>query len=764
MKKYINILFAATVAALTMLSCQPKEEPYEAGPKEADNCYGVYFPTQDASGSHVYNPTQDKSMEITLKRTNTKGAITVPMTKVFSEDGVFTATDANFADGQDETTFTVRFDKAEEGVEYKASFVIEDNNYASIYNSGAIALDFSVLCVDMQYFLNPVTKEKAVFTFTQKHWGETAWAYIKFYEVNGIRTCFTETFDHEYKGEHYEAPGFFGTAEDVGGDGEISFIWYTNDKNGDGYPFVEVPVFNYYVNSNYPDYVVQGFDYYYYWTVVNPQDALSGMSWLEFAKKYNDSYPLSYYDNNGGFHIYIKTYYMLGLGGWTQDEYDLIGLADGFTRVDYSLSLESDYSVEGITPIYVEAGIDVESLKYAVYEGELNSAQLASKVEAISKGTEEGIKSFSDFVVDEEEAVKYATMAVELEKTGNYTLVAVAFDAEGKPQNDANIAFRYISAEDTDEYAVDIMVGAENVPERYVDYDDISAFGYYIVGNGITDAHAAIITTAKYNDDPEYYNAAIKADTESALSAEELALVNAEGGFYAIAAGLAPLTSYTLLVWATNGDLETVVTAEHTTDGLPLEYITTGTYTYDGWWSGADDEQKLYQDPNYENTYVLTNWGGGVDFKFTMDSKGEIHIPTFYIGANHSSYGPVYYVDPFDWYTDEALAEDPEKAMHSYYDKETGAYNFHFVLAVSAGSFGHFWESFVPASESTQNAAPKMASSKVSLKEKNPGKAFVNFLRIPAERDPQPIKAKVTVSHNKREKVSGRNQVEFSAR
>ena len=43
MKKYINILFAATVAALTMLSCQPKEEPYEAGPKEADNCYGVYF-------------------------------------------------------------------------------------------------------------------------------------------------------------------------------------------------------------------------------------------------------------------------------------------------------------------------------------------------------------------------------------------------------------------------------------------------------------------------------------------------------------------------------------------------------------------------------------------------------------------------------------------------------------------------------------------------------------------------------------------------
>lgn len=102
------------------------------------------------------------------------------------------------------------------------------------------------------------------------------------------------------------------------------------------------------------------------------------MSWLDFAKKYNDSYPLSYYDNNGGFHIYIKTYYMLGLGGWTQDAYDIIGLADGFTRVDYSLSLASDYSDEGVTPIYVEAGIDVESLKYAVCVGAKRSHRKSS--------------------------------------------------------------------------------------------------------------------------------------------------------------------------------------------------------------------------------------------------------------------------------------------------------------------------------------------------------------------------------------------------
>jgi hypothetical protein len=75
---------------------------------------------------------------------------------------------------------------------------------------------------------------------------------------------------------------------------------------------------------------------------------------------------------------------MYGVGGWTEDAIDIVGEGEGFVRTDYSLTLDTDFSSDGVTPVYVEAGADVTSLKYAVYEGELNSAQLAAKQEAIA--------------------------------------------------------------------------------------------------------------------------------------------------------------------------------------------------------------------------------------------------------------------------------------------------------------------------------------------------------------------------------------------
>ena len=153
MKKiaYIISLFAAAV--FTVVSCEKEAEQHQKGPAEAAGCYGVFFPSQAASGSHVYNPIQDPSLDIIVKRTNTNGAITVPVKATFSEDGVFTMNDLYFADGQDETILTVRFDNAQEGTNYKASITVEDTNYASMYNSNPISLDFDVMRVEMKYLL-----------------------------------------------------------------------------------------------------------------------------------------------------------------------------------------------------------------------------------------------------------------------------------------------------------------------------------------------------------------------------------------------------------------------------------------------------------------------------------------------------------------------------------------------------------------------------------------------------------------------------------
>ena len=103
MKKYINIILASAIGALTVLSCAQKETPYEPGAADPSDCYGVFFPSQDAMGSHTYDPTMEKAVSITVSRTNTNGAITVPFTTPVSEEGVFNFGTINFADGQSET-------------------------------------------------------------------------------------------------------------------------------------------------------------------------------------------------------------------------------------------------------------------------------------------------------------------------------------------------------------------------------------------------------------------------------------------------------------------------------------------------------------------------------------------------------------------------------------------------------------------------------------------------------------------------------------
>lgn len=759
MKKIINIISLVAVAAFTLISCQKQVEPHQPGPAEVSGCYGVYFPTQAASGSHVYSPTQDPSIEITLARTNTSGAITVPVKTTVSQDGIFTVGAATFADGQEETTFTVRFDSAEEGTTYSASFEIDDNQYASMYNSSPIALDFSVMRVEMKDFLNPVTKEPAIITLNEGWWGEVHQAKMKYYEVDGVRTC--EIYS-------IEDGGIWGDVVNA----SLKFNWYTKNNNEAGKNFLEVP--KQYFGFDYSDWAskpesaavnpIYVYDYYWYWIErgYSPEELDGG--WLGFAVTEGASdgsggYPVGYYDGNGGFYFTLR-YYIPGLGGFSTDPYEFVAIAEGFTRVDYSLELEADYTVEGITPISVEAGVDVAALRYAVYEGELTATQIANKTEAIISGADPS-EIFSDFEYDEEEEKLYAVFGVAPETTGVYTLVGVAYDEGANPQTSAAVTFKHIAGSDTEEYAVDIKVGTEAVPARYGDYDESSSFAFYVTGSDITEAHITYVETSKYVKDVEAYNATVKAG--AAVSDDVLAQINQAGGFYGVIDKLTALTSYTVLVWATNGDSDTIATAEWTTSGLPNEFIAVGTYTYASWWEGEDDEQELYLNPNFKDTYVLPNWGGGVDFSFTMDANGTIYIPTFYIGDNHSSYGPVYYVDPYDYYTEAGMEDDPTRAVHSFYDAEANEYNFHFVLAVSAGSFGHFWESYKPAAGESPASAVAAALNKALKSSKLESSAPTKF-QVPAQwksfpREIKPVDVKVSVSYERVKSQDKQNRV-----
>ena len=650
MKKFINIISLVAVAALTAISCQKVEEQHEPGPQEAAGCYGVYFPVQTASGSHIFSPVEDKCIEITLARTNTSGTITVPVKGTFSEDGVFTVSDAVFADGQSETSFFVRFDNAVEGTKYNASFVIEDNNYASLYNANPIGLDFDVMCVQMQDFLNPVTGEPAIFTLTEGWWGEVHMARMEFYEVNGVRY------------------GTFISIEDGGIWGDtvnatLKFNWYTKNNNEAGNNFVEVP--KQYFGFDYSDWTskpegeavnpIYVYDYYHYWIErgYSPSD-LDG-SWLGFAVAEGASdgsggYPVGYYDGNGGFFLNLR-YYIPGLGGFSPPTYDFVAIADGFVRVDYKFyDIESDYSAGSGTPIYVEVGVDVAKIQYAAYEGELTATQVENKVAAIVAGTDPSITR-EKFSVNAN-GHKEAQFEVSPEKTGSYTLVVVAFDEAGNAQSSNSVFFTYVTKEDYGQYSVDLEVFTEPVPARYgSDFNEYNSFAFSIRGSNLTEAHVMIVEgelQTKHLDAVKYNTAPV--------SATVLASINALGGYFDVLDGLDPGTEYTVLVWATNGMTDMIDFESWTTTESPEVWnaIGNGFYTDDfftTFWQvqpqtmevqmeqSQDDPTRYRMIYPYDAKYPYNeegDWDASKDYNivFTVADADHVYITPQPIGVN----------------------------------------------------------------------------------------------------------------------------------
>ena len=614
MKKIFYFLSLAAALTFTLVSCQKEITPHQPGEPDADNCYGVYFPAQDASGSHVYNPTQEKVIDITVARTNAKGAIEVPIKESYSEDGIFSASPIKFADGQKETTFQVRFDKAKEGVDYKASFVIDDKNYASLYNSNPIGLDFSVMCVEMKDFMTEDGSAKAMLTFSDDvFWGEVHDdVYLQYYEVDGIRYC-------ETTGGKLLSPldgGSTGIGP-WGTDVQLKFKWYTKVQmtvGEESYDFIEVePQYHGWDNANRNSEVWFA-DYYNYYQA-NASTPYDGDA-IKFFTNNGESYPPCYYDGHGGF-VFNLAYYMPTSGGYWYG-FNLnapVAVADGYLRVDYKLKAESDYSTDGYSPISIEAGIDVASIKYAVYEGELTPTQLGNKVAAIADGTDPSTK-FDEFELDEEEGIKYATLLLNPETSGIYTFVAVAYDKSNKAQNSVGVVFKHIAEGDIDENKVEVNVFTEDTPARYTTYNAYDSFAYCIMGSNLVDVRVGLYTYETYQkyglsvlcDDVKY-------DEEKSVSEAILEEINSDGGYYTVIGGLKPSTTYIILVWATNGSLDDFVVDIYTTDKLPYVWNSLGKGTLtDGFSVELFGRPEItvacdvYEEANTPGLYMITGY------------------------------------------------------------------------------------------------------------------------------------------------------------
>ncbi len=751
MKKFLHTLFALSIVAAFAVSCQ--EEEYQPGEAEVDGCYGVYFPNQEESGYHVYDPTADAVVTLKAVRTNTSGNITVPLTVTASEEGIFEVGTLEFVDGQSESEVTITFDKAVIGTTYSLSLGVDDELYASKYKEGATYIDFSVLRVTWLDFYEPGTETPAVFTFYEGWWDEVHTGTMQYYEVDNVRYC-TVTCNEG------ETAGIWGDTQNV----TFDFIWYTTLKDGDN-DMVEVQKqyfgFDYLDWSSKPEsqatYPVYFYDQYNYWEVERGSTSMG--SFLAWYNYYGGNYPVCYYDGNGGFFFNLRYYIPSLSGGFSSDAYECYALVSGFTRVDYSLALEAGYCSDGVVPVYVEAGADVATVKYACYEGSLTATAIESKATSIADGSETAASSFTDF--------ENGGFGVTLETSGTYTLVAVALDGTDVAQGSASVAFEYVTAADaaTDDYAVDIHLGIEDMSARYADagYTDVNSIAYYIYGSDLTDVHMALVTTANYEANAAAYASAIQSSSY-AVDASTLEEINSTGGYADFYTGLSANTSYTLIVWATNGKLDTVVTESRTTEGLPLELLGTGDYGYTQYFSGTDAGLSYYLNPNYENTYVISEWGYGVDFSFTYNSTtGEVNVPLQSTGYTHSTYGTLYVVEAATYFANSASISVTQK---SSYDATSQKFTFYVVYVVSAGYFGTGGEETftINTSEGTTTAASVMSLGEPNLQDFHPnaGKLIIPGSEVDYERDPQAVKLTVTEVTAPREKISPKErELEF---
>lgn len=625
MKKFINILLAAAVTALAVVSCQ-KEEQVKPGTPDPEGCYGVYFPVQETSGSHIYSPDMDRSVTITVARTNTSGAITVPFTVVSEDKDVFQFGDIEFADGQDETELDVTFDDIEEGKTCSFSVQLNDDNaYVSHYNSGAIAFDFSVLCVEMVDFMTEDGSKKAMLTFSDDvFWGEVHDdVYLQYYEVNGIRYCTTTGGKLVSPADGSDGEGPWGT------DVQMSFLWHTDvqlEVNGVKYDFIEVlPQYHGWFNSTRNSEVWYA-DYYNYYQN-NASTPYNGDA-IKFYTNNGESYPPCYYDGHGGF-IFNLAYYMPTSGGYWYG-FNLnspVAIAEGYLRVDYSLEVDADYPDKGITPILFTVGADVAKVDYAIYEGSLNSVQVQARVDAISAGKEENVVTVSEFTFDEDAEIYYAMFGVSPETTGEYTLVAVSFNktteeiTDSVAQEAQSLSFYHVAAADDEKLDVKVSVFTEDTPARYKELHNYDSFAY-CVSNADTlelkEVHIAIYkedAVKKYGIDVIVEDAKYDDKGGYKVSDDVLAEINADGGYYTLATKMDAKTTYYVVVWATNGSKDGYAVATYTTEKLPYVWNSLGKGTLTDGFLMSDWEEDdvtvacdVYEEDKTPGLYMITGF------------------------------------------------------------------------------------------------------------------------------------------------------------
>ena len=522
--KMINKTLAylsALAVSLIAVSCV-SELTAEVGAPDNENCYGIYFPSQEGTGDHQVGPDDPKTFTFKVRRTNTRGRLEVPVTIDASHDGVFTATEIVFEEDAPTAELTVHFPTIKLGEKYECTILVEGDEYVSSYSQNASHLSFSVTCVKW----NKLVGEN----------GETTGKWR-----DGV---FAEWFNLAY-------PNL-----------EQSVVIYERDDLPGYYRIYDV------YNSTYMSNMFQldasSVCLEKHWTYIDATDPEK--VWIPTFKtgivmnaEYGEMSIASYVVENEEFDPSISSIYgkledgiitfpasalqlhFALLGWYPSNSYGLHRIIlPGYREMEHDIDLSVGITNEnGVLPVEVKIGQDVAKLMLHTLEGTVSGSAAASLAEDLAAGRVEP---------NLDEMTGSGNLELVFDETGTYSIVAVAIGEDGTLVNYAYESFGYKKSGDEKEIVLNYGLISSNkyAPDGMTEKNSLEI---YINGEDIKRLHVGLYEMEKYEKNKEQY---LKSLENAQLNEENLALVNGSG-LSLVQSGLVPGTEYVLVMKAYNG-------------------------------------------------------------------------------------------------------------------------------------------------------------------------------------------------------------------
>ena len=522
----ILLLMSALLMSFAMTSCM-EEMQAELGSPDNEDCYGIYFPSQAGTGDLQIGPNDAKSLSFTVRRTNTRGSLVVPLTIESGHPGIFSTTEVRFEEDSPTAELEVYFPSVKLGVKYDCTIRVEGAEYVSSYSKNASSLSFTVTCVKWNKLVgsngettglwrdgvfpewfsvaSPNLEQSVVIEEREDKPG-----YYRIYDVYGA-TYMTNMFQMNASSICLEQHYTYIDATDP------EKVWIPTFKTG----------------------IVMNAEY----------GEMSIASYVTENEEFGASISSIYGTLENGVITFPANSLQLHfafLGWYPTNSYGLHRIIlPGYRALDDAISVSAGITdADGKLPVEVKFGTDVKTVKIYTAAGELPGSEIAGLAEQIAAGTvaptHEDLKNSGKF-------------NLKFDQTGDYTILAVGLGSDGKLLNYAYSVFGY--KKDPNDKPVELECGLirsnKYAPDGMTEKNSLEV---YINGKDIRRLHVGLYEKETFDADKETYMQALG---NAELNDESLALVNGSG-LSLVQSGLVPGTEYIMVVKAYNGYTEVV--------------------------------------------------------------------------------------------------------------------------------------------------------------------------------------------------------------